>query len=458
MEPVDVGALGAVPAPIWFVVLFKTLGYLLHSVPMQLWLVGLPLALFLLLIGGPNAKACSRRFFGQLPIIMALGINLGIVPLLFIQTAYGRAFYPTTILTAWHWFGIIPLVLIAYYLIYATAGWSKRGYKWRPILTGLGASLLLAAVGLIFAATWTLLAAPDDWPRLWAAKSTAAAATGLGTAWSNPVLYLRFAQVVGLGFLTFSCWILIDAYFFYRAEPGVPEAKKPIPPKPEPKLVFANQGASKPQYKDFQDNPNLSRKEKKRLQRLRDRGELSIEQELAALETGPADGGDKGAAKAKASRSESTTDDAYRRWALRFASCVQWFGICLAGGFLWFYYFKTLSPETPNLAFLFDTNAKFLPIAVLGSLGLFALMALLGAFGVVRSKRLAAALGFCDLLTLALYAVTRQIIQNAQIKETLDVWSLPTRVEWSPLILFLVLFVLGMGVVFWLLRTAAKYV
>lgn len=461
MNPVDLGT--PVPAPIWFVELFKTLGFVLHSIPMQLWLVGLPLALFLLLIGGPNAKACSRRFFAQLPIITAIGINLGIVPLLFIQTAYGPAFYPTTILTAWHWFGIIPMMLVAYCLIYATAAFSARGDKWRPLLTGSLASLLLIGIGLIFAATWTLMASPDLWPDMAREKSIAAAATGLGTHWRDPVVYIRFAQMIGLGFLTFSCWALFDAYFFYRAKPGASGGKKPEPVKPEgaksPSYSFAP-AKPKPQYKDFHENPNLSRKEKKRLQRLRDRGELSIEDELAALEAGPPDAGavlGKAAKREKTGRVETPLDnDAYRRWTLRFATCIQWFGVCLAGGFLWFYYYKTLALQSPNLPFLFETNAKFLPMAVLGSLGLFALIALIGAFGKLRARRFAVVLALVDFVTLSLYAVTRQLIQNGQLKGFLDVQALPTRVEWLPLSAFLVLFAFGAVVLFWLLRTAAK--
>lgn len=461
MNPVDLGT--AVPAPIWFVELFKTLGFVLHSIPMQLWLVGLPMALFLLLVGGPNAKACSRRFFAQLPIMTAIGINLGIVPLLFIQTAYGRAFYPTTILTAWHWFGIIPIMLIAYSLIYATASFSASGGKWRPILTGSLASLLLIGVGLIFAATWTLMASPDLWRDMMREKSIAAAATGLGTHWRDPVVYIRFAQVVGLGFLTFSCWVLFDAYFFYRAKPGAGGGKKPEPAKPEgaksPSYSFTP-AKPKPQYKDFHENPNLSRKEKKRLQKLRDRGELSIEDELAALEAGPAaseSGEDKTAKREKKARVETPPDnDAYRRWMLRFATCIQWFGVCLAGGFLWFYYYKTLTPEMPNLPFLFESNAKYFPMAVLGFLGLFALIALIGAFGKLRAQRFAVVLGLIDFVALSLYAVTRQLIQNGQLKGFLDVQTLPTRVEWSPLLAFLLLFAFGAAVVFWLLRTAAK--
>ena len=56
-----------------------------------------------------------------MPVIVAVGVNLGVVPLLFVQLAYHRVFYPATILMAWFWLGIIVLLIPAYYGVYAYA-------------------------------------------------------------------------------------------------------------------------------------------------------------------------------------------------------------------------------------------------------------------------------------------------------------------------------------------------
>ena len=56
-----------------------------------------------------------------MPVIVAVGVNLGVVPLLFIQLAYYKVFYPATILMAWFWLGIIMLLIPAYYGVYAYA-------------------------------------------------------------------------------------------------------------------------------------------------------------------------------------------------------------------------------------------------------------------------------------------------------------------------------------------------
>ena len=67
----------------------------------------------------------AGRLLRQMPVIVAVGVNLGVVPLLFVQLAYHRVFYPATILMAWFWLGIIVLLIPAYYGVYAYA-WGLR--------------------------------------------------------------------------------------------------------------------------------------------------------------------------------------------------------------------------------------------------------------------------------------------------------------------------------------------
>ena len=479
MPPVDSTTLTGLPAPYWFVQFFKILGFILHSIPMHHWLVGLPLALLLLLIGGPNAKRFARRLLAQLPILMALGINFGIVPLLFIQTAYPKAFYPATILMAWHWLGILPMVLIAYYSLYRVSAQASEGKRWRPVLLGLFASLLLVAVGLIFSSAWSFMASPESWPEVWRTKSVAAAASGLGTHWRDPVVYFRFAQIIGLAFLTLSCWSLFDVWFLDTGRMSVPASPKKSEPQAAPaaaspviapKYSFAQgqkaTAAPKESYSDFMDNPHLSAKEKKRLRKLRDRGKLTEEEEIKALDyRGPENGdgaaeGEKAAPKPKKEkkpRVERAADpDSYRRWVLSFAACMLWFGVLLGGGLLWFYYYQFLTPETPNLAWLFASPGKYLPMATLTAIGLFLPVMIAGRLRRLTGKRFVAALFVCEALTLGFFAVTRQKIQNAELTDYFDVSALPLEIQWSPLFAFLATFVVGLLVIVWMIRVMAK--
>ena len=121
-----------IPAPLWFIEFFKVLGFTLHSIPMNLWYAGTIIAVVLLAFGGEYARQFGRRFLRQLPIIIALGVNLGVVPLLFTQLAYFKFFYPATILMAWFWLAVIGLLIVAYYGVYAYV-WGLKKRKQSPV-------------------------------------------------------------------------------------------------------------------------------------------------------------------------------------------------------------------------------------------------------------------------------------------------------------------------------------
>ena len=103
------------------------LGFTLHAVPMNLWYAGLLVALWLHLRGNQHARRFAARLLQQMPVIVAVGVNLGIVPLLFVQLAYYKVFYPATILMAWFWLAIIGLLIPAYYGVYAYAWGIRNG-------------------------------------------------------------------------------------------------------------------------------------------------------------------------------------------------------------------------------------------------------------------------------------------------------------------------------------------
>ena len=457
MTPIDPSTVVPIPAPFWFVSFFKTLGFVLHLVPMHIWLAGIPIALFFFLCGGPNAKTCSRRFFCQLPFFMAFGINLGIVPLLFVQVGYPWAFYPATILTAWHWFSVIPLTLLAYALVYLTVSHVKKGGRWAPLLTGMVASLALAAVGLIFTANWTLMTDTASWHEIWEKSSVASAVTGLGTAW-NKTVFIRFSQTFALSLLTFSCWVLFDAFFFYKQEQSDEKSDDvssgvSVKQKSEPVTKYYERLEDNPEFKKLPQNKRddllrkqkrgqLSRDEKEQYLTYTEMEEI-IEEEYEEIAEESAD-------------SEFPVAENYPEWMRRFALCLQWFGLFIAAGLLWYYYFKELPLDTETMAPVLQTGVRHLLTAVLVSLGIFTLVSIFALFGKLRGRSLACALFGADLLVISLWSIARQVIQNAQLKNYLDVSMIPQQVEWSPLIIFLITFVLGAGVVGYLVNKAIQ--
>jgi hypothetical protein len=210
------------PAPYWFLVFFKVLGFTLHMVPMNLWYAGILVAMLVRGSRNPQLRTLSRRLMSQMPFIVAFGVNLGIVPILFIQVAYYRVFYAATILMAWWWLSIIAMVCVAYYAVYAyavglrTIG-AERMPRWQ-VACGWLASALFIACGFMFHNAWTLMVRVAGWPDL--AQRTGVDGAVLGTALNvaDPTLGGRMLFFFGLALTTCAAYFVFDAWFFAGRE------------------------------------------------------------------------------------------------------------------------------------------------------------------------------------------------------------------------------------------------
>jgi hypothetical protein len=355
-----------VPAPFWLVEALKVLGFSLHLVPMNLWYAGLLLAVGLHWFGCEQGKRCGARLIGQLPIWIAFGINFGIVPLLFIQVAYNRAFYPATILMAWHWLGVIVLLIPAYYGVYVYALGLGKGAPLRLWQRAAGwiSAVLFISIGFIFANAFTLMTRVDAWSELYLKHNVDGAVTG--TAWntSDPTFWPRWLMVLGLAMGTTAAWAVVDSAWFASRE-----------------------------------------------------------------------------------------SDDYRRWAARFA---RWLYV---GAFLWTavagtcYMLLGWRPEIRQAMF----SMPWAPLtAVTGA----AMLAPLAWLWIRRrhsvSRGAAALVGLLQFLVLAVNAVSRQVVQNLELKPYLDVAAQPTNTQWSAVVVFLVLFVAGLAGVAWMVGQAAQ--
>jgi hypothetical protein len=191
------------PVPLWILLALKVFGFFLHLIFMNLWVAGLPTALYLL----RSKPAVAERLFHALPFFLAFGINAGIVPLLFLQTIYPQFFYPATILQAWFWFFIIPLLLVAYYAVYLASFGKFR------IAGALTATILLFLIGLMFSSAMTLTANPQDWTSIFLGSNRGGATYGLHLHLDLEV-FLRFSMVVGMAFGTLAAYLVLDAECF----------------------------------------------------------------------------------------------------------------------------------------------------------------------------------------------------------------------------------------------------
>lgn len=68
------------------------------------------------------------------------------------------------------------------------------------------------------------------------------------------------------------------------------------------------------------------------------------------------------------------------------------------------------------------------------------------------SRRLAVLAGVAQFGVIALNAVSRQWLQNVEVARFTDIANRPVSVQWSPLIIFLAIFVFGLGLAAWIIR------
>lgn len=395
-------AAAGTPAPIWFVQLFKVLGFTLHLVPMNLWYAGLPVALWLHLRGDEHGRRFGGRLLRQMPVIVAVGVNLGIVPLLFMQLAYYKVFYPATILMAWSWLAIVALLIPAYYGVYAYAWGCKSGTKEMPywrVAAGWCAAVFFLAIGFLFVNGFSLMDHVDRWPELWRDHRLAGAALGTALNLGDATLWPRWLLMLGLALQTTAAWLLFDAEWLT----GNP----------------ADEGG----LSQFSSDENGT-----------------VPFPMATVIDSPVLTG-------------KTADEDYRRWAWGFAKKLYTVGL------LWFaaagswYVFGSWSAELRESMF----GWPLVVLAVLPALspGLPWLLILFGGRWPAR-RTVAALVALGQFGVLGVNAVSRQVVQNLNLEPYWDVYSQPVDIQWGPLAMFLVVFVIGLGVVGWMIAQIRK--
>lgn len=155
----------SIPAPWWFFESLSVLGFSAHILAINIVLGGTLIAvarsLWVKNAGGPPSGGT-----GAIPTVMALGINLGVVPLLFVQTLYGNLLYASSVLMAAYWIGIIPLLIVAYYGLYLHAGGTGIARA-----SGILSAAILLCIAFVFAHNMSLMLHPEKWSAYFAHRS-----------------------------------------------------------------------------------------------------------------------------------------------------------------------------------------------------------------------------------------------------------------------------------------------
>lgn len=175
---------------LWFQVLL-IFTFFIHMILMNFILGGSLLTVWDLIRGKLEKKASS-----SIPTLIALTVNFGVPPLLFVQVLYGHLFYSSSVMLAIPWILVIPILILAYYAAYLfvkkadkAPGWSKASL----VVT----SLFLLFIAFVFVNNNTLAIRPGRWDIYFENPGGWHLNLGEPTLWPRYLHFLLSALAIG---------------------------------------------------------------------------------------------------------------------------------------------------------------------------------------------------------------------------------------------------------------------
>lgn len=98
---------------------------------------------------GQPMAACLRDW---MPFVLSAAITAAVAPLLFVQILYRQQFYTANLLLGWRWMVVVPVLIIAFYLLYVLK--SKSIARWSAVAR-IGLGLATAGCFIFVAFCWT---------------------------------------------------------------------------------------------------------------------------------------------------------------------------------------------------------------------------------------------------------------------------------------------------------------
>jgi len=155
-------AADAIPVHWFFLHLFLTLTTFLHLVAMNILLGTGSIALLTPCRDEDSGFTLCRDISKKLPILLALTINLGVAPLLFLQVLYGQFFYTSSLMMAIFWLSIVGLLIFAYYAAYIYSFYYYRLGAARILIIGIPVFLFFV-VSFLFTNNISIMQLPESW-------------------------------------------------------------------------------------------------------------------------------------------------------------------------------------------------------------------------------------------------------------------------------------------------------
>lgn len=158
------------PLPEGVLIFLLVVSFLLHILFVNLMLGGSILTLWAEIKGAKNSKnreydLLAKEIANTITVNKSLAVVIGVAPLLSINTLYTIFFYSANALTGTLWISIVPLVTIAFLLLYFHKySWEKYKEKKRLHITiNAIAVVVLLFVPLIFLTNINLMLFPGKW-------------------------------------------------------------------------------------------------------------------------------------------------------------------------------------------------------------------------------------------------------------------------------------------------------
>ena len=167
---------------------FLLLTFPLHLLFMNSLLGSTCIAIYAHFKGSQQSKVLAYELAKVIPLLVALAVNMGVAPLLFLQVLYGHLIYSSSVLMGLFWIMIIPVLLLSYYATY----W----YDFKFSSLGRAGILVLffaccgfLFIGFLFSNNMTLMLHPENWDVYLNNSFGTVLNTGDSTLWPR---YLHF--------------------------------------------------------------------------------------------------------------------------------------------------------------------------------------------------------------------------------------------------------------------------
>jgi hypothetical protein len=194
---------------LWFEALL-IFTFFVHMILMNFILGGSLLTLWDVL-RGKQKKADA----GSIPTLIALTVNFGVPPLLFVQVLYGHLFYTSSVMVAVPWILVIPILILAYYAAYIFV----KKAEGAPVLSKgalITTTVFLLYIAFVFVNNNTLALQPERWGIYFEDPGGTNLNLGDPTIWPRYLHFVLAAVAIGA----------LGRAIFYRFSKADEEEKK----------------------------------------------------------------------------------------------------------------------------------------------------------------------------------------------------------------------------------------